>query len=789
MTIDYEPTAFCSTLCKRSGSVLFACPREQVKGLSPRRSRLVFPYLPRAILYSLICGAVPGLIAQLLCVPIVIAGRTFNDPPLYAVVSDNDPATMSPVADENLHVYVGFLIALLLLFRTGRSFDRYTDGVMMAKRMRTCVFDLLTETHRSFKLAEFRMRRLKRDAVLADREHDRKISASQQSSSRFRAQKDLIAAKKKQVMGALLTSRSVQSGATLKSHAQALRRASVRAGRLSPTPPITALDETHQSALLGMLTGARDQAGGASVKQQLFAVKKVRQRRKNVAAGLDAGVDGRGKGKFNTPATRLRLEKKKSRNRSLHRQDSLLRRLRNTHAVAMRGGARAGAAAATTSAKASAAAAAEPSDALHPVVAKLVRVAHHAHTKKKRDGRRRSLHRASSLIGRLQATNAFAKRNIDMQASFVPIREGAMSQRGGADTDDASADDDDWAPIDFDLDTTHSEQSKALLLNEMRRLCFLLLTVVYHHVALRHSRTDELVPLSAIPPWLLDAPRAKDGEDESAAEGGEGGGEDRRSVEEGGAAANAGAAPHDGMPPGALSINTRKMDIVLNASGAKHFSLSPRSRRSFVGAKAQAEAQAVSPAPALTALGPAAPGGAATHETLRGDSRFFMRQLFEAADTHGDAEPSSAASRAPIARPVLVFYGIRRLLARAAVNGQLAPWRLDTLESIVGRLIDAFECMSRVGLTQMPFPYVQILSWMVVLYVSSAPFGFVGTMGWLSPLAGFVLGAVFFGLESIAQELEDPLGNDANDIGLDQVVAKCHFDLDVLLENLMTELY
>ena len=166
-----------------------------------------------------------------------------------------------------------------------------------------------------------------------------------------------------------------------------------------------------------------------------------------------------------------------------------------------------------------------------------------------------------------------------------------------------------------------------------------------------------------------------------------------------------------------------------------------------------------------------------------------MRQLFEAADAHVVAASSSATSPVPIARPVLVFYGIRRLIARAAMNGQLAPWRLDTLEGIVGRLVDAFECMSRVGLMKMSFPYVQILTWMVVLYVSSAPFGFVATMGWLSPLAGFLLGAVFFGLEAIAQELEDPLGNDANDIGLDQVVAKCHFDLDVLLENLMTELY
>ena len=398
MTVDYEPTGFYSTLCKRSGSVFFACQRAGVEGSLPRRTRLVFPYLPRAVVYSLICGGLPGLVAQLLCVPIVIAGRTYNDPPLYSVVSDTDPETMSPVADQNLHIYVGFLIALLLLFRTGRSFDRYTDGVVMAKRMRTCIFDLLTETHRSFKLAEFGMRKRKRDAALADR-------ASRRASAIVRGQKALMVAKKKDVISALRTSRSAQSNAGVKAHAQALRRVAVRAGRLSPTP-IATLDETHHAALLGMLDAT--QAGSeskqkVSVKQQLFAVKKARQRRRNIAAGLAAEADDTGQGKFNTPMTRRRLERKKRRNRSIHRQDSLLRRLRNTHAAATEGGARAGASATGRSATASAAAAApkQQPDALHPVVAKLAHVAHHAHTTKaaKRDGRRRSLHRASSLIG------------------------------------------------------------------------------------------------------------------------------------------------------------------------------------------------------------------------------------------------------------------------------------------------------------------------------------------------------------------------------------------------------
>ena len=489
MTISYNPERPLSILCKRSGSVLFGCPLREVEGdgASPPRQVVAFPYLPPAIIHSLLFGALAGLVAALAASPLTIAGHTYNNPPIYAVVKDLDASPQSPLADQNLHLYVGFLIALLLLFRTKRSYDRYNDGVVMAKKLRTLIFDLITETHRSFKLAEMKMRAQRRDEAI-EMEAASGGGSEKKNLSRKSAPIRLFS------IANVFTAGS--SSAAVKLQAQLLRRrnaasAATEAELVASSPrSAAATTALHDAALLQMLRSGRPGSPEVSEsKRKLFAIKKLRQSHRNAMAGLGGGAvvatskGLRGKG-LSTPQTARRIEKKRRRQRSLYRQDSLLRRLRNTAtedakkaaAAAMKRHVAATAAAAAFFLSGSTAvatvgervrhpkrgagvviavkaddedvmrthvrfdasgethrynvqswmkmtaAAAAPKPApvikggdvdLHPVTARFVRVATHAHAVKNIPGRRgnhsvrrRSLHRHSSLMDKLRSTKA-----------------------------------------------------------------------------------------------------------------------------------------------------------------------------------------------------------------------------------------------------------------------------------------------------------------------------------------------------------------------------------------------
>lgn len=59
--------------------------------------------------------------------------------------------------------------------------------------------------------------------------------------------------------------------------------------------------------------------------------------------------------------------------------------------------------------------------------------------------------------------------------------------------------------------------------------------------------------------------------------------------------------------------------------------------------------------------------------------------------------------------------------------------------------------------------------WIKLLFLFLIPFAFIDTMGWLSvPIVTFTV-YVFLGIEEIGVEIEDPFGEDANDLPIDDI--------------------
>jgi putative membrane protein len=58
---------------------------------------------------------------------------------------------------------------------------------------------------------------------------------------------------------------------------------------------------------------------------------------------------------------------------------------------------------------------------------------------------------------------------------------------------------------------------------------------------------------------------------------------------------------------------------------------------------------------------------------------------------------------------------------------------------------------------------------LLLLYCLTLPFQFVSDLGWWTSLVVVLISFTLFGIEEIAVEIENPFGQDANDLPLDAI--------------------
>ncbi len=100
---------------------------------------------------------------------------------------------------------------------------------------------------------------------------------------------------------------------------------------------------------------------------------------------------------------------------------------------------------------------------------------------------------------------------------------------------------------------------------------------------------------------------------------------------------------------------------------------------------------------------------------------------------------------------------------------QLLPEQLLFFQNELNNFTDAVGACERIRKTPIPFSYSVFLKKFIFLYVMTLPFGFVFSLGyWVIPVVSIVF-YVLASLELIAEEIEDPFGNDANDLPTDEL--------------------
>lgn len=104
-------------------------------------------------------------------------------------------------------------------------------------------------------------------------------------------------------------------------------------------------------------------------------------------------------------------------------------------------------------------------------------------------------------------------------------------------------------------------------------------------------------------------------------------------------------------------------------------------------------------------------------------------------------------------------------------------YRAGDIDSIGLRMLDerltafasAQAANERIANTPLPFAYSLLVHRTAYLYCFLVPFALAPSMGWFAPLFAAIVAYVFFGLDALSEELENPYGCEENDLPLNSL--------------------
>lgn len=126
--------------------------------------------------------------------------------------------------------------------------------------------------------------------------------------------------------------------------------------------------------------------------------------------------------------------------------------------------------------------------------------------------------------------------------------------------------------------------------------------------------------------------------------------------------------------------------------------------------------------------------------------------------------------------PILLLKEMALWVKHAKVD----PILQAAFEENFNKISDIIGGCERIQSTPIPYSYRVLLHRTVYVYCFLLPFGFVDTLAWFTPVIVGFIAYTFVALEAIADEIEEPFGQEPNDLALR---AMCEMIEDTLLET------
>ncbi|MBL8679600.1 MAG: hypothetical protein JNK05_10560 [Myxococcales bacterium] len=119
--------------------------------------------------------------------------------------------------------------------------------------------------------------------------------------------------------------------------------------------------------------------------------------------------------------------------------------------------------------------------------------------------------------------------------------------------------------------------------------------------------------------------------------------------------------------------------------------------------------------------------------------------------------------------PLWIATRITQLLNEARKKGYIDTIQTQSIDQNVQAFIDYVGACERIVKTPLPFAYVVHLRRALIMYTFTLPFALLKDLGWAMVPAVFMVAYIFYGIEEIGVQIEDPFGYDDNDLPLERI--------------------
>jgi len=132
--------------------------------------------------------------------------------------------------------------------------------------------------------------------------------------------------------------------------------------------------------------------------------------------------------------------------------------------------------------------------------------------------------------------------------------------------------------------------------------------------------------------------------------------------------------------------------------------------------------------------------------------------------------------------PLTVAFWLHSYLQQQTQKQALDPLQLVSMCGLLSQMVDALGVCERIQKTPIPLAYAIHLRQLLMVYCLLLPFQMVTALGWLTPLLVALISFTLLGIEEIGIQIEDPFGNDPNDLPLDAICQTMIQNIEDLLE-------
>ncbi|KAF3918868.1 hypothetical protein ABW20_dc0103064 [Dactylellina cionopaga] len=132
--------------------------------------------------------------------------------------------------------------------------------------------------------------------------------------------------------------------------------------------------------------------------------------------------------------------------------------------------------------------------------------------------------------------------------------------------------------------------------------------------------------------------------------------------------------------------------------------------------------------------------------------------------------------------PLEIMTYLSAYLEMIVQAGQLpVPAYQSMAMAYLGGMMDSLTNCERISQTPLPIAYNIVISQITWLYVLFLPFQLVSKLGWIAIPGTLIAAYIILGFAAIGREIEDPFGDDVNDLNLDRYCDSVALELDMIL--------